>query len=212
MKATLSDFYYVDSKLDGWRYLRVSERAGKRFSKSYSEAGGGTWGGPGPLPLMISQGSKSAAWVKSDTGLRVVTDEFVSVLKEAGCDGYEVKPVVIYDRNDDKIVDHAWHLVTSVGAGPIDMKRGKPTIGSGGGPDGSIVGVFFDPATWTGRDVFCLSDWKVPIFSKRAGEALLRAKLSGIYVEPCPLAGTWAANKFPAFFGPRKKGLGRGEK
>jgi hypothetical protein len=153
------------------------------------------------------KGSKQPGWIGSDTRMHIVSGPFAEVLERAGCKGYKTQSIVIRDRRDDEVVDkECKRLVLSVGAGSVEQARGRPAWIFHKGDDPMELGIFFDPSTWDGKDIFYLADFAQPIFSRRAAEALLAASLPGVILEPCPIMGTENARTHPHFFAPRGRG------
>jgi hypothetical protein len=204
----LDDFFAVTRPpSDSWWYLAVSDRVGEKFSPERLTVVGGEWSKRSPIPLRIMKGSKQPGWIDSDTRMHLVSGPFAQALKQAGCTGFKMQSVVVRDRRDDKIVDKdCKQLVLSAGAGPVDQTRGGPAWIFHKSDDINELGVFFDPSTWDGKDVFYLSDYKKPIFSRKAAEAVMAAKLPGVIIEPCPIVGAENARTHPAFFAPRGRG------
>ncbi|MBS0197687.1 MAG: hypothetical protein JSR77_13110 [Planctomycetes bacterium] len=124
----------------------------------------------------------------------LVSGRVKELLIGAECKGASFHPVVVYDRKDAKIVDRdTWWLRPQRGSGRIDTSRGSFLINSKlwrTDPElKDAVGLFFDPNTWTGLDVFLSAAGYTVFVTTRIAEVLQNAGVTMIELDPAPLYG-----------------------
>jgi hypothetical protein len=189
---TLADFFVLDHPSDheSW-WLQLSQRV--MMPDNWMEFMDGTYEGPNPVLLKIMRGRKRPKVIGSATRLRLVSGEFRSILHACRASGVVTHPTIVYDRNDEQVIDREclW-LKLQVGCGPVDMRSGKFLMQFGGGSkdaDHLPIGLHFDPTTWTGLDVFRAANWPAIIVTKRVADAIVASGRGGLEIESAATYG-----------------------
>lgn len=114
----------------------------------------------------------------------VVSDRFVVALREAGCSGWTLFPVTVYDKHG--IVAEGYHGLQVTGvSGPIDWRRSQPVPKHfTGGVFPMLKGFYFGEETWDGSDVFGPRDSGFTFLTDKAASALKRSRITNMDLEP----------------------------
>lgn len=101
-----------------------------------------------------------------------------SVLREAQANGWHTRKIA---ANGVMVEGHELLVVTGR-CGPVDNKRSAFEMRQSKRGVGYPVwtGLFFDPTTWDGSDVFCPSDSGMIFITERVCEAIRKAKLENV--------------------------------
>jgi hypothetical protein len=129
----------------------------------------------GPLRDVVITG-----WAMPD----VVSQAFVEALNSAGCSGWSLFPVTVYDKTG--VPAPGFHGFQVVGeCGPIDWRRSRPVpVQSRGGVFPRLKGMYFTEDTWDGSDVFGPTDKGFVFMTEKAVLALKRSRISNMNAEP----------------------------
>jgi hypothetical protein len=198
-KVTRGDFFVLEhapgaADLSHWQWLDFSSRlklpegrdASHRAMHSLLKTGR-------PIPFVVMKGRQRPDVFGNTADIVVYSGRLVRTLQEEQCKGLVVYPAVLYDRADHEIVDDDLFWVRpQVGAGDqdldsgyyklVDMKSWREDMNL---PD--AYGVYFDPGTWTGLDVFCFANSRLggpPIMvTARIADAIRKGPFVGYSLE-----------------------------
>ena len=117
--------------------------------------------------------------------LRLISDRVVSVLRDFS--GWSTFPVEIYGKKGERIPGYHGLVVTGR-CGPIDDSRSRPAIRPPARPQGRPtrmwIGLYFDPKTWDGSDLFLPGDWASIFVTEAVKKALEKAKITNVMFTP----------------------------
>jgi hypothetical protein len=119
----------------------------------------------------------------------LVSDRFVSVLRQHNFRGWSTYPVTVYTGNGTKL--QGVHGLAITGrCGPVDTSLSSvvelpPVVPTGQGLK-VWRGLYFDPQTWDGSDLFVPSNTRHLIVVERVKEALEEAGMTNIEFVPLP--------------------------
>lgn len=114
----------------------------------------------------------------------VVSQAFVDALTTAGCSGWSLFPVTVYDK--EGVIANGFHGFQVVGeCGPVDWRRSQPVpVQLPGGVFPRLKGMYFAVETWDGSDVFGQTDTGFVFMTEKAVLALRRSRISNMDAEP----------------------------
>lgn len=117
----------------------------------------------------------------------LLSDRVISILRDSGFTGWKTFPVEVYGKRGERIEGYHGFSVTGR-CGPIDWSKGKkvrkpPPVPWGEGYD-AWVGMYFDPATWDGSDIFVPEETAYTIMVERVVTALKKAKVTNMTFKP----------------------------
>lgn len=125
----------------------------------------------------------ASTWV----ALELVSDRVVQTLRAGAFTGWSTYPVRVFGKDKREIPGyHGWSVTGR--CGPIDRSLSQkiwadPTV-PGGEASYKWKGLLFDPRTWDGSDIFCPKGTTFTFVTERVRDALERAKLTNIELEP----------------------------
>ncbi|HWI60819.1 MAG TPA: hypothetical protein VNT75_03150 [Symbiobacteriaceae bacterium] len=138
---------------------------------------------PPPQPLLFRhfQGGAPRDMVGTTWALlQLVSQRAVDVLNENHFTGWTVYPAQVTGKRGDDIPGLYLFVVTGK-SGPPDPSRRKKVMLPPPSPTGCSMpgwrGLFFDPSTWDGSDIFCLEGTKHTIVTQAVKDALEKAKV-----------------------------------
>jgi hypothetical protein len=115
----------------------------------------GRWVPEVPLTLVRASGRKPLDCIGTTLAIvNLVSKRLVDLLAKEKFTGWSVFPVRLYGKDEESLPGYAG-LAVRGRCGPIDASRSVP--GKKVGPGGSVPiwnGMYFDPATWDGSDIF----------------------------------------------------------
>lgn len=120
--------------------------------------------------------------------LDLFSDRVIQVLRDGGFTGWTTYPVEIYGKNGVRIDGYHGFAVTGR-CGPVDWSKGKkvrkpPPVPQGQGYD-AWMGLYFDPYSWDGSDVFMPEGGATcNIVVERVKLVLEKAKVTNIRFKP----------------------------
>lgn len=114
----------------------------------------------------------------------VVSQAFVEALSSAGCTGWSLFPVTVYDKQG--VPAGAFHGFQVVGeCGPIDWRKSQPVpVRLPGGVFPRLRGMYFTDGTWDGSDVFGPTENGFVFMTEKAVSVLKRSRISNLDAEP----------------------------
>lgn len=195
-RVDLSYFYVLtDPSLRvniSWWWPGISRRFDVTYgSEGWSQLRAGTLVPEAPIPLKIRKGREKPDFISGDLPTKFYSGRLARWLREAGCgDCFRTFPVVVYDRTDERVIDEdvEWAYDLKVGAGPIDEGRGAPLLIKGHWRMDPLlrdaIGLFFDPKTWTGLNMFRLPNHYAVVVTQPVASALLAKSSVGMQVVP----------------------------
>lgn len=192
--TSLDDFFVLEGPSDPpWWWLTLSSRAGPTLSPEWRERMRGTYAGQDAVPLKIMRRGKKPGVIGSDTRLCLLSETLNQAMGTVLPTGFDVHPTIVYDKDDETVVDRGciW-LKLQTGCGPLDEKRGRFLLMFGGGSTDSTqepYGYFFDPASWTGLDVFTPPNLRLVVVTRGIAEAVVAANIEGVRIEALSRAG-----------------------
>jgi hypothetical protein len=118
---------------------------------------------------------------------KLVSDRVVGLLRAEDVTGWSLYPVRVVGKNGLEI--QGFHGLAVVGrCGPFDGSKSqmiiKPPPVPRGRPAPYRKGLYFDPVTWDGSDVFCSEDGSgTVVVTRRVHELFRRHKVTNVYLE-----------------------------
>jgi hypothetical protein len=122
-----------------------------------------------------------------DPCLDLYSTRVLQVLRDGGFTGWRSFPIEIAGKNGERI-DWYEGLVITGRCGPIDHSKEKkvhrpPPVPRGRSYD-AWLGLFFDPDSWDGSDMFMPEGTTVNIVTEAVKDALLQAKITSVTFKP----------------------------
>lgn len=116
--------------------------------------------------------------------LFLVSDRVRVLLENEGITGWRTYPVEVTDRGGVLIPGYHGFAVTGR-CGPFDPSRSQMIIKPAPVPRGRAApyrrGLFFDPSTWDGSDVFCSENgWLFVVVTQRVRDLFQRQKVRNV--------------------------------
>lgn len=117
--------------------------------------------------------------------LKLISDRVVEVLRSFS--GWSTYPVEVYGKKGERIP--GYHGLSITGrCGPIDDSRSQPRIRPPASPAGRAtrewIGLYFDPATWDGSDLFLPRGSGGTFVTEAVKTALERARITNVQFTP----------------------------
>lgn len=140
-------------------------------------------GGAGAGPPFHGGRPSDLIWT-TFAGLFLVSDRLRELLESEGITGWKTYPVEVTDRSGE--VYPGYHGLAVTGrCGPFDLSKSqmiiKPPPVSQGRAAPYHRGLFFDPATWDGSDVFCSENgWLSVIVTRKVHDLARRHKVRNV--------------------------------
>jgi hypothetical protein len=114
----------------------------------------------------------------------LVSEKMVELLRSAGASGWSAVPLQLYDKKNQHVGSH--HYVCIHGrCGPLDEDRSAqlPRIYPGG-VFPILRGLYFDPATWDGSDIFVPGKTAFILVVDRVKEVFEQADVKNVTFTP----------------------------
>jgi len=109
------------------------------------------------------------------SGLYLISNRFLSVLRSHAFTGWASFPVVVHGRGTERLEGYHGFAVT----GRCGRVHGSRRLWSEQPPK-TKVGLYFDPATWDGNDIFMPQDTMHIIVDERVKRAIEEARLTNM--------------------------------
>lgn len=142
---------------------------------------------PSPIVFRLSMGKRPTDLMHgSDPALRLLSPAAVATFTDAGLTGWTTYPVTIDGRGFNGSPDGYVGLAVTGRCGPIERDRARSEVRLSpiGKPYRASVGLYVDPSSWDGSDLFMPRDeTDAVLVSDRARRALLAGKLTNIQFE-----------------------------
>jgi hypothetical protein len=137
-----------------------------------------------PAPLRFDRvDGRTPADMMETTSIFIwlVSAVLVDCLRSCGATGWGTIPAVL---RDGQRVINGYHVLTVSGrAGPTDRSIARDARSDEYPLDGARVGVYFDPSSWDGTDVFMTADTAHVLVTERVKKALVARRLRNVRVE-----------------------------
>jgi hypothetical protein len=121
------------------------------------------------------------------TDLVAVSDRVVALLSHRELKGWRTYPVKVFGKDGAEIGGYSG-LAIAGRCGPIDLSRSPRVQLSARVPGGRMPwrrkGLFFEPATWDGSDLFLPSGSGWILVTRRLKEAFEAEKIANVRFEP----------------------------
>lgn len=202
---SLNDFFVlehpdVDSRV--WVWVELSKRVGDigpdAAVRIMDEAARPTIrGDPLPadisLPLRVVRGTKWSDVVGS-SGAHVLSTRLATLLQQHNCSGLQVQDAVAYDVLDNNLVNTElqWARILP-GCGPVDTARGYYLLSTELWKRDiemrEAVGLFFDPLTWTGADIFRSPRGTHVFITSRIAALIANSACDALHLQPASTFG-----------------------
>lgn len=134
-----------------------------------------------PIVLDYSMGGKPRDVIGTGmVHIKAFADRAIETLREGGFTGWTTYPVEIYGKNKERIEGYQGFAVTGR-CGPIDdskspLESREPRV-PGGRRVQRRVGMYFDPQTWDGSDIFMAEQWGCVFVVERVKLTLEKIKV-----------------------------------
>lgn len=119
--------------------------------------------------------------------LKLVSERLIDTLLDERATGWSTFPVRLYGTEGNELLGYAGLAVTGR-AGPIDRSKSRiellPPPVPQGKPTYAELGMYFDPETWDGSDIFIPEGTSAVCVVERVKQALERRKLMNISFKP----------------------------
>ena len=140
-----------------------------------------------PLVFTHHSGGKPRDVIGTTEMLCLVSERVIKVLRENEFTGWTTYPVEIHGKGGSLVEGYHGFAVTGR-CGPIDWCRGKkvrrPPRVPGGKPCNVWIGMYFDPDSWDGSDVFVPKDTLYTIVTEEVKSAVEGIKPTNVEFEP----------------------------
>jgi hypothetical protein len=141
-----------------------------------------------PLEFRRDSGSRLMDLVGTTAvAIKLFSERFVAALSAAGARGWGTYPVRLLDRAGGEVPGYAG-LAVSGRAGPLDRGRTRvvalPPVGPGLPVSYEERGMYFDPASWDGTDVFVPEGTTAVCVTDRVRRALTAAGATNLDFVP----------------------------
>ncbi len=188
----------VSKEFPGFSSIYVLNEAGNSiaFRGEFFMSGGDEWAvtraekSPGPVVVRHAMGRTRPSDIIHTTLVAplLISDRVVSILKAGGFSGWRTYPIDLFGKDGIRIPNYQG-LAVHGRCGPIDESRAvrlDKIYPAGIRP--AWYGLYFDPATWDGSDVFMTSSQKGWIFMVEAVKrAFEKAKLTNMKFTALPV-------------------------
>lgn len=144
----------------------------------------GTWLPSEPLVFTHHSGGTPRDLITTGfPAIKLVSEQITSILRRERVTGWTSFPVVVTGK-DRQAVEGYQGLAVTGRCGPIRKERSqivrKASLYAGGPPRQVKVGLYFDPTTWTGHDVFSPQGVDYIFVVERVKDILEQAKVKNI--------------------------------
>jgi hypothetical protein len=138
----------------------------------------------GELEFRAMKGSRPADVMGTTLlSLRLVSQRFADLLLDNRFTGWHTHPVNLYDKKGNSIEGYQCLVVTGR-AGPIDRSRSHirldPPPVPQGAPTYVEVGMYYDPDSWDGSDIFIPQSTTAICVAERVKDAVEKAGLTNV--------------------------------
>ena len=137
-----------------------------------------------PIVFEYSCGGKPRDVIGTEFAvLELFSDRVIDILRNEGFTGWTTYPVEVYGKKGERIEGYHGFAVTGR-CGPIDNSRSRQIVVPPPVPEGQPgpgwQGLYFEPDTWDGSDIFTpQGGWVFVVGAVR--KALKRAKVKNLY-------------------------------
>ena len=116
----------------------------------------------------------------------LVSQRLIAVLRDDDFTGWQSYPADVYGKKGEPIDGYEVLIITGR-CGPIQWEKGTktrkpPPVPQGQGYD-AWVGMYFDPVSWDGSDLFMPEDMTTNIITEPVKTALVKAKITNVSFE-----------------------------
>ncbi len=202
--TALAEFWKISYEShDKWRWLTASQRlmdAAKMDVMVLDHVARGVIKPKEPVPFRVNGGRYDPDFYPNGCwGFNVLSKRLTEAIESVKPRGLHKYRAVIYDKKDTQIVrDDVFLVQLEEGCGPVDDERGAPLLVEPGyrKTDPMLeraIGLFFDPATWTGLDLFhpaARGFDSTFLVTTRVANAIRPIALKGVLIERADLVGT----------------------
>jgi hypothetical protein len=164
---------------DRWWTLVLSKRAKAIGEENWCDVFRGKMDPPHqPAPFKVVRGREQGDVLYTDLLGLSFSARMAELLKSIHCTGFLPNPSIIYDRHDHTAVcsDAVWTQFRD-GCGPLDYGRGYDPTRPFTRRD--AVGLYFEPSTWNGLDLFRPAKSPQVIITDRVARAIQAADVRG---------------------------------
>jgi hypothetical protein len=181
-----------------WMWLELSDRAeelgdnakNRIMDEAYQPSvEGGVLRTNKAIPFRVLRGRRPSDVFGNGCGMAIFSTRLVRALEAARCTGLRTHPAVLRDRRDAKVVDRELHWVkVPIGAGPRDLNRGVSLLSTDIWRTDiemtGAYGLYFDPASWTGLDIFRFPRGLITLITNRIADVIRAGGFEGVTIEP----------------------------
>ena len=175
-----------------WCLSCAYERGAILVSPCTDVDGTAVWCGLEPLANLCFRRKSGARFTdvigNADLYPIIVSERFIDVLRSGPFTGWRSSPCTIIDRDDSDIEGYfVLSIVGRCGSIVPELSQRVPALKSNGEPipdKYDYEGIFFEPGTWDGSDIFLPTRGPTtPWTSRRLKDALILAKVTNVEFE-----------------------------
>ena len=119
--------------------------------------------------------------------LVLVSNRVVDLFARNEFTGWSVYPVEIYGHKGERLLGYHGLSVTGR-AGPLDSSLSEPWMFPAPTPQGKphkgLKGLYFQPETWDGSDIFCPEGTAYKVVTERVKKAIEQNEITNVYFRP----------------------------
>lgn len=136
---------------------------------------------PAPIVFEYSSGGKPRDLIGTEfPEIDLVSQRVIDVLRSSGFKGWSTYPVIVLSKSGEHIEGYHGFAVTGR-CGPIDDSMSRRVLSAPATPAGRPVwalrGLYFDPTTWDGADIFVAEGSALVFLVEDVKRALERASV-----------------------------------
>lgn len=136
-----------------------------------------------PVVFRHFMGGRPRDLVGSGDILHIMSERVISILRAGPFTGWTTYPIELYGKKGERIEGYHGFAVTGR-CGRIQWRKGKkvrkPAPVPGGQPYDAWVGMYFNPKSWDGSDIFVPKGMTCTIMTEPVMQALAKAKVTNI--------------------------------
>lgn len=157
-----------EGQIDDWKVARGDQEPPKRFG--------------------YQMGSSLCDWMGTGwPAFSLVSQRFVTALREGSFTGWKSYAAEVHRKNG-KLIEGYEVLIVTGRCGPLDHSKEKkvrkpPPVPQGQAYD-AWIGMYFDPESWDGSDLFTPEGTTVTVVTEPVKSALERVGITNVHFKP----------------------------
>lgn len=163
----------------------------------------GLWNSHAAIPLRLDGPRCKVPDMFTNLWCIIISPCLVHMLQAIAPTGLAMHPIDLYDHDDARVVEPGWMwLRLPVGMGSLDTHKGSflamTAIQRRDIELRDAIGLYFDPATWAGLELFCAVRSNIVMMTERVAGGIDTTALHGVRLEAATNYGTKARDDLVA--------------